>query len=109
MDLDDSETLDFLISHQEHNIEFWIAFSLLPRYTEKVEVPPFLNPMERILACFTLYRELKEANVDSHFEQVFVRLQLEWTYMGGLICRFYFIGTFFDHEHLFLQLVALAA
>ena len=109
MDPDDSETLDSLVSHQEPSIESWITFSLLPRYTEKVEVPPFLSPTERILASFTLYRELKEANMDSHFEQIFVRLQLEWTYMGGLVCRFYCISTFCDHELLFLQLVALAA
>ena len=35
--------------------------------------------------------------MDSHFERVFVRLQQEWTYIGGLVCRFRFIGTFSDH------------
>ena len=49
--------------------------------------------------------------MDSHFEQVFQRLQLEWTYMGGLVSRFRFIRTFPDHCMIFslLQLVALAA
>ena len=94
MDLDDSETINTPIPHKQTSIQSWIAFSLLPRYTEKVEVPPSLSRLEMILASCTMYNQLKEANMDSHFEQVFLRLQLEWTYMGGLVCRFHFISMF---------------
>jgi hypothetical protein len=90
MDLDDSETLNLPIPYKQTSIRSWIAFSLLPRYTEKVEVPPSLTRLERILASFTMYSQLKEANMDSHFEQVFLRLQLEWTYIGGLVCSILF-------------------
>jgi len=86
MDSDHSETRTVAVSHKQPSIKDWFAFSLLPRYTEKVEVPPRLTRLERILSSFTMYSELKEANMDSHFERVFVRLQLEWTYMGGLVC-----------------------
>ena len=90
MDLDESEIINLPIPQKQTSIQSWIAFSLLPRYTEKVEVPPSLSRLERILASFTMYSQLKEANMDSHFEQVFLRLQLEWTYMGGLVCQFRF-------------------
>ena len=93
MDLDDSETINLPIPYKENSIRSWIAFSLLPRYTEKVEVTPSLSRLERILASFTMYSQLKEANMDSHFERVFLRLQLEWTYMGGLVCQFPFCSS----------------
>lgn len=102
MDLDDSENINLPIPCKQTSIQSWIAFSLLPRYTEKVEVPPSLSRLERVLASCTMYNQLKEANMDSHFEQVFVRLQLEWTYMGGLVCRFRFISMFPDHHPLFI-------
>ena len=102
MDLDDSEAIHLPIPFKYTSIQSWIAFSLLPRYTEKVEVPPSLSRLERIFASFTMYSQLKEANMDSHFEQVFVRLQMEWTYMGGLVCQFRFINTFPDHGLLFI-------
>ena len=102
MDLDDSETLNLPIPHKQTSIQSWIAFSLLPRYTEKVEVPPSMSRLEKILASFTMYSHLKEANMDSHFEQVFVRLQMEWTYIGGLVCRSRFTSMFPDHGPLFI-------
>ena len=102
MDLDDNETIDLPIPNKHASIQSWIAFSLLPRYTEKVEVPPSLSRLERTLASFTTYKEMKEANMDSHFELVFARLQLEWTYMGGLVCRFRFISMFPNHGPLSL-------
>ena len=86
MDSDLSETTIFLSTS---SIKNWLAFSLLPKYTETVKVSSPLTRSERILASFTVYRELKEANMDSHFERVFIRLQLEWTYMGGLVCPFH--------------------
>ena len=94
----DSDHRTVTISHQQPSIKSWLAFSLLPRYTEKVEIPPPLTLLEITLASFTMYSELKEANMDSHFERVFVRLQQEWTYIGGLVCQFRFISTFSDHE-----------
>ena len=48
-----------------------------------------------------MYNQLKEA-MDSHFQQVFDRLQLEWTYIGGLVCQFRFISTLPDHGPLFI-------
>ena len=56
-----------------------------------------------------MYGQLKAANIDSHFEQVFDRLQLEWTYMGWLVCRFHFISMVPDHGPLFIQFIDLAA
>ena len=102
MDLDDTETINLPIPYKQSSIQSWIAFSLLPRYTEKVEVPSSLSRLERALSSFTMYSQLKEANMDSHFEQVFVRLQMEWTYVGGLVCRFRFISMFLDHGPLFI-------
>ena len=108
IDLDDSEIIDLPIPHKQTSIQSWFAFSLLPRYTEKVEVPPSLSRLERILASFTMYNQLKEANMDSHFQQVFERLQLEWTYIGGLVCQFCFISTFPDHGPLFVTARSLS-
>ena len=96
MDADYNDTRTVLISHQQPSIGVWLTFSL-PRYTMKVEIPPPLTVLEKTLASVTMYSELKEANMDSHFERVFVRLQQEWTYIGGLVCRSRFIGTFSDH------------
>ena len=36
MDLDDSEILNLPIPHKQTSIQSWFAFSLLPRYTEKL-------------------------------------------------------------------------
>lgn len=72
-----------------------------------MEGPPSLTRLETILVSFTMYRELKEASMDSHFEQVFARLKQEWTYVGAQVCQFHFISTFSDHGPL-LQLLALA-
>ncbi|KAF8163851.1 hypothetical protein B0H34DRAFT_341343 [Crassisporium funariophilum] len=71
----------------------WIAESLLPRYTEKMEVPPQMTRVESALASFTTYSELKEANMDSHYERVFHRLQMEWTYIGGLLVALAAVNT----------------
>ena len=102
MGSDDGESISVPLSHQQSSIRHWIAFSLLPSYTEKVEIPPSMSRLERILASFTMYNELKDANMDSHFERVFVRLQMEWTYIGGLVCRFHLINISFDHGSFFI-------
>lgn len=68
------------------SIHQWIAASLLPVYTEKITVPPsYMNSAERALSSFTLYCELKEAQLESEYEPVFERLQREWQYVGGLL------------------------
>ena len=108
MDLDDSEIINLPIPYKQTTIQSWIAFSLLPRYTEKVEVPQSLSRLERILASFTMYNQLKEANMDSHYQQVFDRLQLEWTYIGGLVCQFRSISTSPDHGPLFITARSLS-
>ena len=64
---------------------FPIFPSFLPQYTEKVAVPSDMTLMERVLSTFTTYGELKNATLDSQYERVFGRLQMEWTYIGGLV------------------------
>ena len=69
----------------------WFAASDLPQYTvgvEEVKIQPSLNFAEQIVASFTVYLEMKEAVLDSHYEKVFHRLQQEWTYVGGLVSLF---------------------
>ena len=67
----------------------WFAASDLPQYiAEDVKVLPSLNLAEQIIASFTVYEEMKDAVLDSHFEKVFHRLQQEWTYVGGLVSLF---------------------
>ncbi|KAF5369644.1 hypothetical protein D9615_010222 [Tricholomella constricta] len=74
-----------------------LAPSLLPQYTEteKIEVPRHygMSCAERVLASFTTYSELRAARVDSDFERVFVRLQMEWTYVGGLLVALAAVST----------------
>ncbi|EDR06386.1 uncharacterized protein LACBIDRAFT_299945 [Laccaria bicolor S238N-H82] len=73
----------------------WISASLLPKYTEKIEVlePRPLSLTGRVLASFTMYSELKEATMDSEYDKVFARLQMEWTYMGGLLVALAAVDT----------------
>ncbi|KAL0952032.1 hypothetical protein HGRIS_008676 [Hohenbuehelia grisea] len=61
----------------------WIFASLLPRYTEKVEVPCDMNRAESVLSTFTLYRDFKAADRESHFESIQSRLRTEWQYVGA--------------------------
>ncbi|KAF9460603.1 hypothetical protein BDZ94DRAFT_1299794 [Collybia nuda] len=67
----------------------------LPAYTERVQVedPDALSLPERILATFTLYAALRAARVDSEFEAVFARLQMEWGYVGGLLVALAAVNT----------------
>lgn len=78
-----SET--YAIRHPPSTFVGWVAASLLPQYTEKVEVPDDMNFAERFLSSFTCYRELRDATVESDYGAVYVRLQMEWTYTGGLV------------------------
>ncbi|KAF8346197.1 hypothetical protein F5887DRAFT_125664 [Amanita rubescens] len=72
----------------------WFAASDLPQYiAEEVKVLPSLHLTEQILASFTVYQEMKEAVLDSHFEKVFHRLQQEWTYVGGLLVALAALNT----------------
>jgi len=52
-----------------------------------------MNFAEEMLASFTPYREMKEANGDSQFEKIFNRLQQEWTYVGGLLIALAALNT----------------
>lgn len=66
--------------------------------------------MERVLASFTMYSELKEATMDSEYEKVFARLQKEWTCIGGLVNTPLFVSSLIPFLlDLVIQLVALAA
>lgn len=73
------------IEHPPTNFIGWVAASLLPQYTEKIVVPDDMHWAERFLASFTCYRELRDANVESDYGAVYARLQMEWTYTGGLV------------------------
>lgn len=56
-----------------------LVASLLPLHlrTEKVPIPD-LTRSQRFLASFTLYREMRDAQFESHFDAVFGRLKIEW-------------------------------
>jgi len=73
----------------------WIAASLLPQYTERIEVPPEpgLNFAERVISSFTVYSEMKRAGCHDDFERVFTRLQLEWTYTAGILVALAAVDT----------------
>lgn len=72
--------------------------------------PRPLSLMERVLASFTMYSELKEATMDSEYEKVFARLQKEWTCIGGLVNTLLFVSSLISFLlDLVIQLVALAA
>ena len=43
---------------------YWLFPSLLPSYTEKIEVNSPPSIVERVLSSFTMYQELKEATLD---------------------------------------------
>jgi hypothetical protein len=65
----------------------WWSASLLPQYTERIEVPPDpgLNFAERFISSFTMYNELERACCDEDFERISSRLQIEWSYSTGLV------------------------
>jgi len=71
----------------------WIPASLLPRYTERIEVPPDLNFFERAISSITVYREMKGACGETDFERIFTRLQMEWTYTAGVLVALAAVDT----------------
>ncbi|KAJ7267555.1 hypothetical protein B0H12DRAFT_1097630 [Mycena haematopus] len=73
----------------------WIAASLLPQYTERIEVPsePGLNFFERAIGSFTVYNEMKRASCHDDFDRVFTRLQVEWTYTAGILVALAAVNT----------------
>lgn len=85
----------------------WIAGSVLPQYTERIEVPPEPGPnfFERVISSFTVYSEMKHARCHDDFDRIFTRLQLEWTYTAGIVSLVLYIA----HPYSSNQLVALAA
>ncbi|KAJ6489534.1 hypothetical protein C8R47DRAFT_1124693 [Mycena vitilis] len=78
----------------------WIAASLLPQYTERIEVPqyPELNFFERVISSFTVYNEMKCASCsgpksEDAFERIHTRLQLEWTWSAGTLVALAAVDT----------------
>lgn len=61
------------------------ATSILPQHTEEIPVMTDFTFVHRALASFTVYRELSTATSEIQYENVFRRLQMEWTYVGGLV------------------------
>jgi hypothetical protein len=51
----------------------------------ETEAKSDMNIAEKVLASFTTYEFLKRAEVDSEYERVFEKLQLEWCFVGGLV------------------------
>ncbi|KAK2459535.1 hypothetical protein APHAL10511_008441 [Amanita phalloides] len=71
----------------------WVSASELPQYAvEEIKVQS-LNWAEQIVASFTVYCEMRDAVLDSHYEKVFNRLQQEWTYIGGLLVALAALNT----------------
>lgn len=64
------------------------AGSILPQNTEDIPISTDFTFLERVLASFTVYRELSTAKSETQYEKVFGRLQTEWTYVGGLVSYF---------------------
>ncbi|KAF8199834.1 hypothetical protein K438DRAFT_1905863 [Mycena galopus ATCC 62051] len=94
--IDDEEPVD---SPAPIKISFnpmgWIAASLLPQYTERIEVPPEpgLNFFERVISSFTVYNEMQRACCNDDFDRIFTRLQVEWTYTAGILVALAAVDT----------------
>ncbi|KAJ7873806.1 hypothetical protein B0H14DRAFT_3557003 [Mycena olivaceomarginata] len=73
----------------------WIAGSVLPQYTERIEVPPEPGPnfFERVISSVTVYSEMKHARCHDDFDRIFTRLQLEWTYTAGILVALAAVDT----------------
>ncbi|KAG5340695.1 hypothetical protein C0989_000738 [Termitomyces sp. Mn162] len=88
-DFDESQFCNDNDQIRIHTLSTWgprewiqsIWSSLLPQYTARVEVPKDMRLVDRVLASFTTYNDLK----NEHYDMVFARLQMEWTYVGGLV------------------------
>ncbi|KAF8630696.1 hypothetical protein AX15_002770 [Amanita polypyramis BW_CC] len=92
---DDEESSGVLVTYgREIRISDaqWVAACELPQYVEDIKKPSMIFP-EQIIASFTVYREMKEAVLESHYEKVFTRLQQEWTYVGGLLVALAALNT----------------
>ncbi|KNZ71289.1 hypothetical protein J132_00070, partial [Termitomyces sp. J132] len=88
-DFDESQFCNDNDQIRIHTLSTWgprewiqsIWSSLLPQYTARVEKPKDMRLVDRVLASFTTYNDLK----NEHYDMVFARLQMEWTYVGGLV------------------------
>ncbi|KAK0458068.1 uncharacterized protein EV420DRAFT_411252 [Desarmillaria tabescens] len=65
---------------------------ILPQYSETEKPPdlPAMGVIQRIVASFTMYGELRD---ESHCEQALSRQQLEWSYVGGLLTALAAVDT----------------
>ncbi|KAG7448893.1 uncharacterized protein BT62DRAFT_732613 [Guyanagaster necrorhizus] len=65
---------------------------ILPQYSETEKPPdlPAMGVMQRIVASFTMYAELRD---ESHYERAFSRQQMEWSYVGGLLTALAAVDT----------------
>ena len=103
------DTISFSSTITETGRKIWIAAArdaLLPIYTEKLVIPPQQGDMrliERILAAFTLYAQMRCAQSESDFEPIVRRLQSEWAVVGTLVRTFFLICTHVEAARLSLQ------
>lgn len=85
------DTISFSSTTTETGRKIWIAAArdvLLPLYTEKLVLPPQQGDMrliERLLAAFTLYAQMRCAQSESDFDPIVRRLQGEWAVVGTLV------------------------
>ncbi|KAK0203426.1 hypothetical protein DFS33DRAFT_798925 [Desarmillaria ectypa] len=65
---------------------------ILPQYseTEKPLDLPAMGVMQRIVASFTMYAELRD---ESRYERAFSQQRLEWSYVGGLLTALAAVDT----------------
>jgi hypothetical protein len=95
---------DDVVTHQVGGGFGWLFPSLLPQYTaDQISVTSTMSVAESALDTITMYRELREASLDSQFEAILVRLQSEWAYVGASVCE-----SSSSHINLIIELASLA-
>ncbi|KJA17960.1 hypothetical protein HYPSUDRAFT_70328 [Hypholoma sublateritium FD-334 SS-4] len=93
------DTISFSSTTTATGRKIWIAAArdiLLPLYTEKLSLPPQQTDMtfiERLLAAFTLYAQMRCAHSESDFDPIVRRLQSEWAVVGTLLLALAGVNT----------------
>ncbi|KAJ7495974.1 hypothetical protein B0H11DRAFT_2001387 [Mycena galericulata] len=62
----------------------WLAASILPEHTNSTPDPDLVF-FERLIARFTVYREMKSAREDKDFDKIFKKLQFEWSWNAQIL------------------------
>ncbi|KAK0227524.1 hypothetical protein IW262DRAFT_1345670 [Armillaria fumosa] len=67
--------------------------SPLPQHRNVDEPLPEFSRTERLISSFTIYRELKCAQLEKDFEVAFSKQQEEWTYVAALLLALIAVNT----------------